>query len=246
MALLPRAFDPTTTRPHVPGGGGLPIGEYLAVVVSNTLKPTKGNTGGYAEFTFRVVEGEFTSVTQAYRLNLINQNPETVRIAEEQLSALCHATGNGGQAVQDLDVLNNIPMILVIGPQKEQEPGKPVRTEVKGVRPYTGVAPAGAAPAGAAPAAPAWNAPAPSAPAPAQGAPAPAWGNPAAGQPAPAAPAPAPAAAPAAPAQSAWGQPQQQQQQQQPAPAAPAGQPQAWQQAAAAAPASAPWGAPAQ
>ena len=145
MALLPRAFDPTTTRPHVPGGGGLPIGEYLAVVVSNTLKPTKGNTGGYAEFTFRVVEGEFTSVTQAYRLNLINQNPETVRIAEEQLSALCHATGNGGQAVQDLDVLNNIPMILVIGPQKEQEPGKPVRTEVKGVRPYTGVAPAGAA-----------------------------------------------------------------------------------------------------
>lgn len=71
----------------------LPTGEYLAQIVDSDLKPTKNNTGHYLELTFEVMEGEYKGRKHWERLNLDNQNTQTVEIANRAFAAIREATG---------------------------------------------------------------------------------------------------------------------------------------------------------
>lgn len=262
MAQLPQMFDARTVAPHIPGAGSLPVGDYVARITGSEMKLVKNNANaGYVEFTYTVIEGEFAGRTMPYRLNLMNANPQTVEIAQRQLSAICHATGQ--VELYDTTQVHDIAHIIVVGEQKEQEKGKPIRTEIKGVKPLSAGVQNVPNPANSGAVYQGDAAPAQAPQQPAQAAPAPAWGGAPAQAPQtpPAAqerPATAPAGgwgtpAPTGAAPAAWGQPAgQPAQAPQPAqasaqPAQPAAQAPAqagWQQAAATGQ-PAPWGQPA-
>jgi hypothetical protein len=185
MAQLLAPFNAHEVEPAGTGGGQLPVSDkvgHLVVIVGSEIVPTKANDGGMLKLDLEIVEGPFRGDTGPYRLNLYNPNETAARIAQQQLSALCHVTGVFN--VQDSAQLHNIPFRAIVALQKGDNPNG--YTEIKGVLDAAGnqpgkagqAAPAQAAqpaPAGApAVASPAWS----QQPAPA-GAPAvsPPWGQ---------------------------------------------------------------------
>ena len=127
-------FDPTQ------GVGGLPIGRHPVIVESSEVKANKANDGGYLQLNLKVIDGPQAGTVGAYRVNLYHSNPQTVEIANRQLSAISHVTGVF--MIQDSAQLHNIPFIVEVGPQKNDaqytevkkvfdingnEPGKPAQ-----------------------------------------------------------------------------------------------------------------------
>jgi len=222
MAQLQQTFDANGVNP-TQGAGQLPLGRHPVVIGESNVKANRDNTGGFAEFILSIIDGPNAGQTGAYRLNLYHANPQTVDIAQRQLSALCHVTGQ--LQIQDTAQLHNHPFMVEVTNQKlspeqqarvnagEQvtpytqvskvfyidgrEPGKenqaPAQAQTQQHQPQQQAAPAGYG------AAPAIGAPIPIAAFAPAAAPAAAWAAPGQ-QPAAAAPAPAPAPAAAAPA----------------------------------------------
>lgn len=122
--MVAYAFNAQQFEPRYGGSGGLPAGKYPVIITDTKQVPTKNNDGGYLAVELRVTEGPMQGGTHTDRLNLHNTNPETVRIANQQLSAYCHVTGVF--QFQDTAQLHNIPFMVEIGPQKSGE-----YTEVK-------------------------------------------------------------------------------------------------------------------
>lgn len=128
-------FDPTQ------GVGGLPIGRHPVIVESSEVKANKANDGGYLQLNLKVIDGPQAGTVGAYRLNLYHSNPQTVEIANRQLSAISHVTGVF--MIQDSAQLHNIPFVIEVGPQKNDAQ----YTEVKKVFDINGNEP-GKAPQG--------------------------------------------------------------------------------------------------
>lgn len=114
-------FDPTQ------GVGGLPIGRHPVIIESSEVKANKANDGGYLQLNLKIIDGPQAGTVGAYRLNLYHSNPQTVEIANRQLSAISHVTGVF--MIQDSAQLHNIPFMVEVGPQKND----PQYTEVKKV-----------------------------------------------------------------------------------------------------------------
>lgn len=223
------SFNAQQYTPNYGGGGAnLPPGKYKGVIVDTAAQNTQNNQGGFLAFTLTPVEGPLAGQKHIDRLNLHHTNPKTVEIANQQLSAYCHALGVF--QINDTTQLHNIPFQFEIGWQKGQEPSEANPnggyTEVKAIYDVNGNSPgksgSGPAPQAAPPAPPPQQPPAGVAPAsaPPQGQ----WGAPQQQQPAP-------------PPQGQWGAP--------PAGQAPPPPQQAQQPPAGAAPWGAPGGAPA-
>lgn len=130
MATLMQTFDPNMYDP-TQGVGGLPVGRHPVIIERDEVKANRANDGGYLQFDLRIIDGPLQGTTGAYRLNLYHNNPQTVEIANRQLSALCHVTGQFrlGQNGNDTSVLHNIPFMVEVAPQKND----PQYTEVKKV-----------------------------------------------------------------------------------------------------------------
>lgn len=250
MAKLGGSFDANTIRPSDPDGStGFPVGLIKAYIKGNEIKPISGDKGSRIEFTFVGADGLGKGMEAKWNVNLFyhdrnntaEKNAQTQKIASEQISALCWATGVMNLGPEgDLDLLNGKPLTVVS--ESQNDPQYPNRTNIVGVGDLNGHKPGQpgvplrvreAAPIQAAATAQPWTPPATT-----QTAPAPAaagWG-PQAGQaqaPAPqAAPGFAPPVAPApaasAPVAGGWGAPAAAPAQ---APAAaPAGQVPSWAQ----------------
>lgn len=71
----------------------LPAGCYKVVVTEAEKKPTKAGTGAYLEMRLEVIEGPSKGRLLFERLNLWNPNEVAVKIAQQQLAALCRAIG---------------------------------------------------------------------------------------------------------------------------------------------------------
>lgn len=117
-------FNAQQFKPNFGGGAEqLPPGKHYKVVVvdSGTDKTGDGN-GGFLFTKLAVVEGPFHGKTQMLRFNLHNTNPKTVEIANEQLSALCHAIG----VFQMVDTaqLHDKPFLIDVDWQKGNAPGE--------------------------------------------------------------------------------------------------------------------------
>ena len=108
MALIGH-FDATNVAPSE-DFSPIPVGEYLAHIVDSDVKPTKNNTGHYAELEFEVTAGEFKGRKVWARLNLDNPNPKAVEIAQRELSAICHAVGV--LQVTDTQQLHYKPLVI--------------------------------------------------------------------------------------------------------------------------------------
>lgn len=86
---LPDTFNARTVQPKQ-GGGGHPIGTFDFQITNTHLKDTPADqqvkTGAMLVIEMTSPVGMIEN-----RYNLINPSPDTMRISNEQLSALCHA-----------------------------------------------------------------------------------------------------------------------------------------------------------
>ena len=107
----------------------LPAGKYLAVITGTEMKPTKNGDGSYLEIEFTVLEGEHKDRKVWDRLCLNHPNPQTVKIARGNLSALCRAVGV--MQPRDSVELHNIPLMVTVKLKKREDTGD-LTNEVKG------------------------------------------------------------------------------------------------------------------
>ena len=108
MANLGNTFDATTIDPLKPHDV-LPAGRYGVQIVDSEMRVTKDGMGQYLWLELDVLEGEYAGRKLFDRLNLVNNNPVAVEIAQRTLSSICHAVGR--LQVADSGELHLIPMI---------------------------------------------------------------------------------------------------------------------------------------
>lgn len=107
MAIFAQTFDANSVEPS--NFDVFPAGKYLAQIVSSEMRPTKDGRGQYLFLELDILEGQFAGRKLFDRLNLVNDNPDTVDIATRTLSAICRATGQ--MQVKDSEQLHLIPLI---------------------------------------------------------------------------------------------------------------------------------------
>ena len=107
MAIFAQTFDANSVEPS--NFDVYPAGKYLAQIVSSEMRPTKDGRGQYLFLELDILEGPFAGRKLFDRLNLVNDNPDTVDIATRTLSSICRATGQ--MQVKDSEQLHLIPLI---------------------------------------------------------------------------------------------------------------------------------------
>lgn len=107
MAIFAQTFDANTVEPS--NFDVYPAGKYLSQIVSSEMRPTKDGRGQYLFLELDILEGPFAGRKLFDRLNLVNDNPDTVDIATRTLSSICRATGQ--MQVKDSEQLHLIPLI---------------------------------------------------------------------------------------------------------------------------------------
>ena len=117
--MVAYSFNANQVEPRYGSGPSLPLGKYKGVIVTEEQVPTKKGDGGMLVFGIQVIEGQFNGVKTVDRLNLWNPNPQAVDIANKQLAAYCHVTGQF--VLQDTVQLHNHPFMFEMGPQKDSE-----------------------------------------------------------------------------------------------------------------------------
>lgn len=110
----------------------LPEGNYKAIITASEMKSTKNGQGMFLEVTFQVIEGDFKGRNLWARLNLQNQNETAVKIAQSELSSICHAVGV--LTPKDSSDLHNRPLIIKVRTKKRNDSGD-LTNEIKGYAP---------------------------------------------------------------------------------------------------------------
>lgn len=132
------SFDATQHAPAQDVSEPIPAGWYGTVITGTALKDTKAGTGKILEVEHTVAEGEYKGRKVWSRFNVRNPNEVAERIAKEQLSALCHATGVlKFRAHEQLREKKCLIRVIV----KRQEGYDPAN-EVKAWKAYEGATPA--------------------------------------------------------------------------------------------------------
>lgn len=139
-------FDASTVQPSE-GFTPIPAGRYLAVINDSDMRASAG--GQYLQLEFEIIEGDYTGRKLWSRLNLIHTNPNAVKFARADLSAICRAVNV--MKLTDSIQLHNLPMVVVVKLKKDKETGE-MRNEIRGWEPKgSGAAPVAAAPQAKAP-----------------------------------------------------------------------------------------------
>lgn len=112
MANLGATFDPDTIEEDA-GFEPLPAGDYLVQIIESEITDTKSGSGQMLKLTFEILSGDHQSRRIWDRLNIVNQNPDAQRIAQQQLKRLCDACGTG--AISDSEELHFKPIHIRVG-----------------------------------------------------------------------------------------------------------------------------------
>jgi len=120
-------FNASEVAPNA-GFTPIPAGKYVAVINDSEMKPTKSGGGQYLQFEFEIIEGDYAGRKLWARLNLDNVNPDAVRIARADLSAICHAVNI--MTPKDSVELHNLPLVIVVKCRKNQD--DEIVNEIKG------------------------------------------------------------------------------------------------------------------
>jgi len=83
-------FDASTVAPQA-ATGPVPAGTYLAHITESDVQPLKSGNGTGLKLTFEIIDGQYKGRKIWENLNIQHSNEDTQRIAQSQLSALCHA-----------------------------------------------------------------------------------------------------------------------------------------------------------
>ena len=129
--MVQMSFNAGQFTPRYSGSDGLPPGKHPVIISASEFRPTKDSTPNDPRmmlvFTLEAIDGPAKGGKQTDRLNVQNPNQQTVNIAMSQLAAYCAVTGR--QGFNDTSELHNIPFMVEVGPQKNNDQ----YTEVKGV-----------------------------------------------------------------------------------------------------------------
>lgn len=128
----------------------IPRGRYEAMIVSSEQKATKAGTGSYLQLDFQIISGEQHGRHVWSRLNLENPNETAVRIAQQELAAICMALGL--TAVAESEELHDKPLLIDVIVEKTKDGNDANR--VKAYLSQAGVAPVRTTPATPKPASP--------------------------------------------------------------------------------------------
>ena len=107
----------------------IPAGKYPAAITESEMKPTKNGSGSYLQLTFTITDGAYKNRVLWARLNLNNPNATAVKIAQSELSAICHAVGV--MQPRDSVELHNLPLVIVVKCRKRDDTGD-LTNEIKG------------------------------------------------------------------------------------------------------------------
>lgn len=121
-------FDANQVEPNA-GFDPIPADKYIAMVTGSEMKPTKNGDGSYLELEFTVLEGQYKDRKVWDRLCLNHPNPQTVKIARGNLSALCRAVGV--MQPKDSVDLHNLPLVITVRLKKRDDNGD-LSNEIKG------------------------------------------------------------------------------------------------------------------
>ena len=97
----------------------VPPGDYLVMVVSSDIRDAKKPGNRFIELSLLIMDGPEKNRKLTDRINLWNDNPKAVEIAQRSFNALIVACGK--LAVQDTAELHNILIIATV----KVDPGKP-------------------------------------------------------------------------------------------------------------------------
>lgn len=97
----------------------VPPGDYVVQVESSDIKDARKAGNRFIELTLLIIEGEHANRKLTDRINLWNDNPKAVEIAQRTLNALCVAVGK--MSVSDTTELHGIPMLASV----KVKPGTP-------------------------------------------------------------------------------------------------------------------------
>ena len=113
-----RGFDAQTVEPN-DSFDPVPNGDYLCIITTSEMKPTKAGDGAYLELELQVIEGPYQGRKLWDRLNLNNANETTVKIAKGTLSAICRAVG----VLQPTDSceLHDLPLVAKVACRKRDD-----------------------------------------------------------------------------------------------------------------------------
>ena len=113
-----RGFDAQTVEPN-DSFDPIPNGDYLCIITTSEMKPTKAGDGAYLELELQVIEGPYQGRKLWDRLNLNNANETTVKIAKGTLSAICRAVG----VLQPTDTceLHDLPLVAKVACRKRDD-----------------------------------------------------------------------------------------------------------------------------
>ncbi len=109
----------------------IPAGVYLAQVVESDVRPLKSGKGRALALTFQVLNGAYANRKVFANLNVEHrESAEAERIAQAQLSALCHAAGVIN--VQDTTQLHMRPVNIRVKVRKDETGQYGDKNEVTG------------------------------------------------------------------------------------------------------------------
>ena len=149
-------FDASTVAPQA-STSPIPAGTYLAQVIESDIKDLASGNGKGMKLTFEIIDGQYKGRRIWENLNIQHTNEDSQRIAQSQLSALCHAVGV--IKLRDTAALHMKPVNIKVT-VREAEGKYQASNNVKGYESAGPVAPTQAAEAPSAPApaskAPAW------------------------------------------------------------------------------------------
>ena len=83
-------FDASQVAPQA-STGPIPAGTYLAHITESDVAPLRSGNGTGLKLTLEIIEGQYKGRKVWDNLNIQHSNEDTQRIAQTQLSALCHA-----------------------------------------------------------------------------------------------------------------------------------------------------------
>ena len=149
-------FDASTVAPQA-STSPIPAGPYLAQVIESDIKDLASGNGKGMKLTFEIIDGQYKGRRIWENLNIQHTNEDSQRIAQSQLSALCHAVGV--IKLRDTAARQMKPVYIKVT-VREAEGKYQASNNVKGYESAGPVAPTQAAEAPSAPApaskAPAW------------------------------------------------------------------------------------------
>lgn len=112
MPQLPSSFN-ASEHEGMKDFSAIPLGDYPAEIVNSEVKDSKNKPQNkYWKLEFQITEGDYKGRKLWKNLNLINDNPQAVEIAQRELTSICEACGL--VVIGSTEELHKIPMIISV------------------------------------------------------------------------------------------------------------------------------------